>query len=65
MDTNPSGAEIYVDDSFVAKSPTTLNLKPGQHYIRMFMKDYKNWSQQITVVAGSELKVAAKLEKSE
>jgi Trypsin-like peptidase domain/PEGA domain len=64
LTSNPTGAEIYVDDSFVAKSPTTLNLKPGQHYVRMFMNGYKNWSQQVTVVGGSEATVTAVLQKS-
>jgi len=63
--SDPSGAEVYVDDSMVGKAPVTLNLKPGQHYVRMFAKDYRNWSQQIMVVRGSELKLTAKLEKSD
>jgi hypothetical protein len=63
--SDPNGAEVYVDNSLVGKTPITLSLGSGHHYVRMFEKDYKNWSQQITVVGGSELKVAAKLEKSE
>lgn len=63
--SDPSGAEVYVDDSMVGKAPVTLNLKPGQHYVRMFAKDYKNWSQQIMVVPGSELTLTAKLQKSD
>jgi hypothetical protein len=63
--SDPNEAEVYVDNSLVGKTPITLNLKLGHHYVRMFEKDYKNWSQQITVVSGSELKVDAKLEKSE
>jgi PEGA domain-containing protein len=63
--SDPNGAEVYVDNSLVGKTPITLSLGSGHHYVRMFEKDYKNWSQQITVVDGSELKVAAKLEKSE
>jgi hypothetical protein len=63
--SDPNGAEVYVDNSLVGKTPITLSLKPGQHYVRMFEQDYKNWSQQITVVDGSELNVTAKLEKSE
>jgi len=63
--SEPNGAEVYVDNSLVGKTPITLSLGSGHHYVRMFEKDYKNWSQQITVVGGSELKVAAKLEKSE
>jgi hypothetical protein len=62
--SEPNGAEIYVDDSSVGKTPLVLSLKLGHHYARMFAKDYKNWSQDFTVVAGSELKLAAKLEKS-
>jgi hypothetical protein len=63
--SNPSGASIYIDDSFKGKAPATFELKQGQHYVRMFMAAYKNWSQQITVVGGSELKLAATLEKSQ
>jgi hypothetical protein len=64
LTSDPTGAEIYADNSFVGKTPTTLNPSPGQHYVRLFMKDYRNWSQQIMVVAGSELKLTATLEKS-
>jgi hypothetical protein len=63
--SDPNGAEVYVDNSLVGKTPITLSLGSGPHYVRMFEKDYKNWSHQITVVGGSELKVAARLEKSE
>ena len=55
---------IYVDDAFVGKSPITLNLKLGHHYVRMFVKDYRNWSEQFTIVTGPELLLTAVLEKS-
>ena len=64
MSSNQSGTEIYVDDSFVTKTSLTLNLKPGQHYIRAFLKDYKNWSQQIMVTAGSQAHLTVTLEKA-
>jgi PEGA domain len=62
--SEPAGAEVYVDDSFAGKTPVVLHIKLGHHYAHMFAKDYKNWSQDFTVVAGSELKLAAKLEKT-
>jgi hypothetical protein len=62
--SDPIGAEVYVDNSLVGKTPVTSKLKAGQHYVRMFANDYKNWSQQVAVVAGSEVKVTATLEKS-
>jgi hypothetical protein len=62
--SNPDSAEIYVDDLFVGKAPATLHLKPGQHSIRAFTKDYQNWSQWITVGATSQVNLAATMIKS-
>lgn len=59
--SDPSGAEVYVDDSFVGEAPTTSELKPGQHAVRMFMNDYQNWVQWITVKPGSQLHLTASL----
>jgi PEGA domain len=64
LTSDPGGADVYVDDIFVGKSPITLNLKIGRHYVRTFVTDYKNWSQLITITAGAEIKLTARLEKS-
>jgi hypothetical protein len=61
--SDPNGAEVYIDDAFVGKSPITLNLKIGHHYVRMFARDYKNWSEQFTIVTGAELRLTAVLQK--
>lgn len=61
--SDPNGADIYVDDSLTGRTPATLKLKPGQHYVRLFMKGYTNWSQQVTVGTGSETQVTATLTK--
>jgi S1-C subfamily serine protease len=62
--SDPTGAEVYVDDSFIGKTPITLRLRAGQHYLRMFTKDYKNWSREVQVEAGSEAHLTITLEKS-
>jgi PEGA domain len=62
--SNPYGAEIYVDDSFVGKAPATVHLEPGRHSIRAFAKDYQNWSQWITVVSNSQVQLTAMMEKT-
>jgi PEGA domain len=64
LTSNPQGAEIYPDSLFVGKTPATLSLKPGRHMILLLMKDYKNWSQEITAEAGSHADLTAILEKS-
>lgn len=61
--SNPAGAEVYVDDSFMGKAPATLSLRPGPHSIRAFANDYQNWSQWITVMGGSQTQMTATLEK--
>ncbi len=60
----PDGAELYADDDFVGNCPATLKLKPGKHYIRVFLKDHQNWSREITVVSGSEVNLTATLVNS-
>jgi hypothetical protein len=64
VSSNQSGTEIYIDDPFVTKTPLTLNLKPGQHYVLAFVKNHKNWSQQITVTAGMQAHLKVTLEKA-
>ena len=64
LTSDPSGAEVYADDSFIGKTPTTVKLSPGKHYIRLFQNGYKNWSQQITVEAETESRLTATLQKN-
>lgn len=63
--SDPNGADVYVDDSPVGKTPVTFSLKSGRHYLRMFMNGYNNWSQLIIVKTSSETQVAATLVKSD
>lgn len=64
LTSEPEGAEVYVDDSFVGKAPTTLKLKPGKHAIRMFMNNYQNWVEWISLDSGSEMHITAALQRS-
>ena len=61
----PVGGEVYADDSFVGKSPVTINLNPGRHFIRVFMNGYRNWSRQVNVDASKEVNLLVTLEKSD
>jgi hypothetical protein len=61
--TIPDGAEIYVDGAFVGNAPANLKLSTGKHTIRVTQTDYKDWSKEIAVQAGSEAHMIATLEK--
>jgi hypothetical protein len=64
VETNPSGADVYIDDQFYGNSPATLKLRAGKHTIRVKMAGYKDWSRDISSGAGSEAHLTATLEKS-
>jgi hypothetical protein len=59
----PDGAEIYADGAFVGNAPATLKLMEGKHTIKVLSTGYKDWSRDISVSSGSELKLNAALEK--
>jgi hypothetical protein len=59
----PDGADVYADGAFVGNCPATLKLGTGKHLVRVSMTGYKDWSREITVQGGSEVKLTANLEK--
>lgn len=62
--SNPEGAEIYVDDGLIGNAPSTVKLQPGKHTIRVNLSGYNPWTREITTQSGSEVRLAATLEKS-
>jgi hypothetical protein len=63
VSSNPTGADVMVDGSFVGNSPAALKLDAGKHTITVKSPGYKDWSREITVEAGSEVQLTANLEK--
>jgi hypothetical protein len=61
--STPDGADVYSDGAFVGNAPSTLKLAPGKHTVRVSSKGFKDWSREITVQSGSEVKLNAGLEK--
>jgi hypothetical protein len=62
--STPAGADVNVDDAFVGNAPASLKLKPGKHTIKVTMAGYKDWSREMTVLAGSQVNLTATMEKS-
>jgi hypothetical protein len=63
--SEPTGAEIYLDNSPAGIAPVTLKLKPGQHSIRAFKKGYQNWLRAVTVEVGQNLPLTVAMQKSQ
>jgi len=59
----PAGAEITVDGAFVGNAPATLKLPVGKHTVKVTIAGYKDWTRDLSILAGSEVTVNATLEK--
>ena len=61
--TTPPGAGIFVDERFVGQTPARLRLAPGPHTIRLSLDGFKDWSQELDVLEGSEVTLQIDLTK--
>lgn len=65
IDSNPPGADIEVDGSFVGNTPSTVQVAEGDHMVVLRKGGYKNWERKLKASAGSEVRVTAELEKND
>jgi len=61
--SNPDGTDVYADGQFVGNSPAVLKLNPGKHTVTVKLSGHPDWSREITVESGSEVRLAATLEQ--
>lgn len=64
VQSDPAGAEIYLDEQFVGSTPSILSIAPGKHAFRLHAPGRADWSRQLNVQAGSEITLAAALDKN-
>ena len=62
ISSTPEGADVLVDGAFVGNTPATLSLASGKHEIRLTLQGYKDWIKELTMTAGSSVKVNSILE---
>ena len=63
MLSTPDGAEISVDGSSSGNTPSTVKLAPGKHTFTVTQAGFTAWSRDLSITAGSELRLNAVLEK--
>ncbi len=62
--SSPDGAEIMIDGKFSGSTPSTLQLKLGEHAISVKKAGYVLWERIVTISAGSNIVIDAALEKA-
>ena len=60
----PDAAEITIDGKFVGSTPSTVQLKAGEHKISVAKSGYNSWERTMTIDAGGSLTLNAELEKT-
>jgi hypothetical protein len=61
--SNPDGADVYADGQFVGNCPAVLKLKPRKHTVSVKLSGHRDWSREISVESGSEVRLTATLEQ--
>jgi eukaryotic-like serine/threonine-protein kinase len=60
-DSDPGGAQVYVNDLFKGKTPLRLRLPPGKYMVRMAYPGYQEWSSQVDLGETGDFPVTGRL----
>jgi hypothetical protein len=63
LSSDPSGADIELDGSFVGNTPSDLQVAEGEHTIAVKKSGFKDWQRTMKVSSGSNVHLNAELEK--
>jgi hypothetical protein len=64
MESDPSGADIEVDGSFVGNTPSDVQVPDGEHTVSVKKTGFKDWERKLKVSGGSSVHLNAELEKA-
>jgi hypothetical protein len=63
LSSEPAGADIELDGSFVGNTPSDLQVAEGEHTIAVKKSGFKDWQRTMKVSSGSNVHLNAELEK--
>ena len=63
LESDPSGADIEVDGSFVGNTPSDVQVTEGEHTVSVQKTGFKDWERKLKVSGGSSVHLDAELEK--
>ncbi|MGH9788415.1 MAG: PEGA domain-containing protein [Candidatus Acidiferrales bacterium] len=61
--SEPDGADVYLDGTFVSSTPATLELPAGNYQVTVQLAGYQEWKRDLRVLGGSEITLRPRLEK--
>lgn len=63
LESDPTGADIELDGSFVGNTPSDVQVAEGDHTITVKKSGFKDWERKMKVSAGSSIRLNATLEQ--
>jgi hypothetical protein len=63
LESDPPGADIEVDGSFVGNTPSDVQVADGDHTVTVKKAGFKDWERKLKVTSGSSVRLNAELEK--
>jgi len=63
VSSDPDGADIFLEGSFVSSTPAVLKLQAGTYKVIVRMSGYTDWEREVKMLAGAEVNLNAKLSK--
>jgi hypothetical protein len=64
ISSDPGGADVFLDGSFVSSTPAVLRLQAGTYKVAVKMSGYADWEREIKILPGAEVNLDARLSKS-
>jgi PEGA domain-containing protein len=63
LGSDPTGADIEVDGSFVGNTPSEVQVTDGEHTVTVKKAGFRDWQRKLKVTSGSSVHLNAALEK--
>ena len=61
--SDPDGADVFLDGSFVSSTPAVLRLQAGTYKVAVKMSGYADWEREVKILPGAEVNLNARLSK--
>lgn len=61
--SDPNGADVFLDGSFVSSTPAVLSLREGTYKVAVKMSGYADWVREVKILPGAEVRLDAKLSR--
>ncbi|WP_198362270.1 PEGA domain-containing protein [Thermococcus profundus] len=61
INSNPTGASVYIDGEYKGKTPLNVTLIPGDYILKVTLENYATVTRQITLLPGQNLTITISL----